>query len=239
MEILDSPQKVLEKRFPTDRQNAQWMYDRLYKVYGSAAWRTPLPAIDELVSTILSQNTNDHNRDMAFERLRQRFLTWDEVCDADVTDIIEAIRPAGLGNQKGKRIQAVLCQIRQENSDFNLDFLKKWEREKVREYFLQFKGVGYKTAAIVMQFSLGIPAFPVDTHIYRVTGRFGIRPPQMSVDDCHGYMEKLFYPEQYGTGHLNIIRLGREVCQARKPQCKSCPLQERCSFIRQHEDGKT
>lgn len=213
------------------------MYDRLFKIYGSPTWRTPLPAIDELVSTILSQNTNDRNRDMAFERLRQRFPTWEAVCDADVADIITAIRPAGLGNQKGQRIQAVLRQIRQEHSVVDLDFLKNWEPEKVREYLLQFKGVGFKTAAIVMQFSLDMPAFPVDTHIYRVTGRFGIRPPQMSVDDCHHYMESLFLPEQYEAGHLNIIRLGREICQARKPQCEQCPLQKRCSYFSHRENS--
>ncbi len=232
MEAIDSINKTPENRFSTDKLNARWMYDRLYEIYGSPTWRTPLPAIDELVSTILSQNTNDHNRDIAFERLRQRFPTWEEVCDADTAEITAAIRPAGLGNQKGKRIQAVLRQIRQEHSTLNLNFLKNWEREKVREYLLQFKGVGFKTTAIVMQFSLGMPAFPVDTHIYRVTGRFGIHPPQMSVNDCHQYMEELFSPDQYETGHLNIIRLGREICQARKPHCEQCPLQKRCLYVR-------
>ena len=235
METIDSSQKTLDQRFPIDKRNARWMYERLFEVYESPTWRTPLPAIDELVSTILSQNTNDHNRDIAFERLRQRFPTWDEVCDADTVDIIDAIRPAGLGNQKGKRIQAVLRQIREEHSALDLDFLKDWDREKVREYLLQFKGVGFKTTAIVMQFSLGMPAFPVDTHIYRVTGRFGIRPPQMNVNDCHQYMEILFSPEQYEAGHLNIIRLGREVCQARKPHCAQCPLQKRCSYVQQNK----
>ena len=193
-------------------------------------WRSPMPAIDELISTILSQNTNDHNRDIAFERLRKRFPTWDAVCDADVDDVIDAIRPAGLGNQKGRRIQAVLQQIRREHQTLDLDFLKGWEQEKIKEYLLQFKGVGFKTAAIVMQFSLGIPAFPVDTHIYRVTGRFGIRPLNMSVEDCHAYMENLFRPDQYEAGHLNIIRLGREICQARKAQCERCPLRPHCSY---------
>ncbi len=193
-------------------------------------WRSPMPAIDELISTILSQNSNDHNRDIAFERLRKRFPTWDAVCDADVDDVIDAIRPAGLGNQKGRRIQAVLQQIRREHQTLDLDFLKGWEQEKIKEYLLQFKGVGFKTAAIVMQFSLGIPAFPVDTHIYRVTGRFGIRPLNMSVEDCHAYMENLFRPDQYEAGHLNIIRLGREICQARKAQCERCPLRPHCSY---------
>ncbi|MGV8025934.1 MAG: endonuclease III domain-containing protein [Anaerolineaceae bacterium] len=237
MENIKSLQKTLENRFASDRQKAQWLYERLLVDFGLPMWHTPLPAIDELVSTILSQNTNDHNRDVAFERLRRRFPSWEAVCDAKVEDIVDAIRPAGLGNQKGERIQAVMHQIRQEHQKLNLDFLVGWEPEKIREYLLQFKGVGSKTAAIVMQFSLGIPAFPVDTHIYRVTGRFGIRPLNMNVDNCHRYMEKLFKPEQYKTGHLNIIRLGREVCQARKPHCDQCPLTECCYYFSEQHTG--
>lgn len=230
METLDSLSEELRTRFSADREKALWLYAELKKAFGMPVWRSPMPAIDELISTILSQNTNDHNRDMAFERLRKRFPTWDAVCDADVDDVIDAIRPAGLGNQKGRRIQAVLQQIRREHQTLDLDFLKGWEQEKIKEYLLQFKGVGFKTAAIVMQFSLGIPAFPVDTHIYRVTGRFGIRPLNMSVEDCHAYMENLFRPDQYEAGHLNIIRLGREICQARKAQCERCPLRPHCSY---------
>ncbi|NMC29417.1 MAG: endonuclease III [Pelolinea sp.] len=230
METLDSLPEELRTRFSADQEKAQWLYAELKKAFGMPVWRSPMPAIDELISTILSQNSNDHNRDIAFERLRKRFPTWDAVCDADVDDVIDAIRPAGLGNQKGRRIQAVLQQIRREHQTLDLDFLKGWEQEKIKEYLLQFKGVGFKTAAIVMQFSLGIPAFPVDTHIYRVTGRFGIRPLNMSVEDCHAYMENLFRPDQYEAGHLNIIRLGREICQARKAQCERCPLRPHCSY---------
>ncbi|HAF60832.1 MAG TPA: hypothetical protein DCK95_00720 [Anaerolineaceae bacterium] len=224
--------KVTEEQIEKDKANARWLYQALLEKYGLPTWRTPLPAIDELISTILSQNTNDHNRDIAFNRLRAAFPTWEEVRDADVEKIIAAIRPAGLENQKGKRIKTVLQQISQEHAQLDLDFLTDWDREKVRGYLLQFKGVGMKTAAIVMQFSLGMPAFPVDTHIYRVTGRFGIRPENMNVEECHLYMESLFSPDQYEAGHLNIIRLGREICQARKPHCEICPLQERCNFFR-------
>jgi len=224
--------KVTAEQFKKDEAKAQWLYQSLLEKFGLPTWRAPLPALDELISTILSQNTNDHNRDIAFNRLRAAFPTWEAVRDADVEKIIDAIRPAGLGNQKGKRIKAVLQEITAKHSTLNLDFLAELEREEVRAYLLQFKGVGMKTAAIVMQFSLGMPAFPVDTHIYRVTGRFGIRPRNMSVEECHIYMEQLFSTDQYDAGHLNIIRLGREICQARKPHCEICPLQERCNFFR-------
>ncbi len=224
----------ISTRIKEDQQKAQWMYQQLYKKYGAPKWRTPLPAIDELVSTILSQNTNDNNRDAAFERLIAKYPSWEEVRDAPVEGIIEAIRTAGLGNQKGKRIKAVLQQITEERGKLDLDFLKDWEREKVRSYLLSYKGVGLKTASIVMQFSLGMPAFPVDTHIHRITGRFGIRPPKMDADMTHEYMEGLFTPDQYEAGHLNIIRLGREICQARKVHCLQCPLQAKCLYYEQN-----
>ena len=143
---------------------------------------------------------------------------------------MEAIRPAGLANQKGPRIQGVLRAIEAERGSLDLDFLKDLPLEEARAWLMKFKGVGPKTAAIVLLFSLGRPAFPVDTHIYRVTGRLGLRPEKMTVEDAHPYLESLFPPEAYYAVHLNLIRLGREVCQARRPQCRTCPLQKLCSF---------
>jgi endonuclease-3 len=207
------------------------VHQTLLDFYGYPEWRNPLPALDELVSTILSQNTNDINRDRAFDALRAAFSTWEAVRDADEEDVIEAIRPAGLANQKGPRIQNVLHQITQLRGDLDLEFLKEWTPEQASEWLLQFKGVGPKTAAIVIQFSLDMPAFPVDTHIYRITGRLGLRPEKMSADKAHPHMESLLPPETYYPAHLNIIRLGREICQARKPRCTECPLQSLCDYL--------
>ncbi len=205
------------------------IHQTLLDFYGEPIWRNPLPAIDELVSTILSQNTNDVNRDRAFNALRERFPTWEAVRDAGVTDVIEAIRPAGLGNQKGPRIQQVLREITSERGNLDLSFLADIPLEEARGWLTRFKGVGPKTAAIVLCFSLGRPAFPVDTHIYRVSGRLGLRPATMSVEDAHPHLEGLFPPETYYAAHLNIIRLGREICHARKPECGKCPLRDRCA----------
>ena len=213
-------------------QKAQQIYQKLRDFYGIPEWRQPLPPIDELVSTILSQNTNDINRDVAFDRLKARFATWEEVRDASEEEVIEAIRPAGLANQKAPRMQAILRQISEERGRLDLDFLRGEDRENAHAWLSRFKGVGPKTAAIVLQFSLGIPAFPVDTHVYRVSGRLGLRPQKMSVEKAHAWLESLFSPEQYGPGHLNIIRLGREICQARKPQCEKCPLNGICDFYK-------
>jgi endonuclease-3 len=210
------------------------VHQRLMEYYGEPRWRHPLPPLDELISTILSQNTNDINRDRAFEGLKAEFESWEAVRDAPAEQVIEAIRPAGLANQKGPRIQRVLHEITLQQGSLNLDFLRELAPEDVRSWLLKFKGVGPKTAAIVMQFSLEMPAFPVDTHIHRVTGRLGIRPDGMSADKAHDYLERQLPPEAYYPAHLNIIRLGREICHARKPDCPACPLTDLCDYYSQH-----
>lgn len=213
---------------PPLQSKAQQAVDRLLLFYGLPTWRNPLPPLDELVSTILSQNTNDRNRDLAFNSLKFQFPTWEAVCDAPESAVIEAIRIAGLGNQKGPRIQTVLRQITAERGELNIDFLKDIPLEEARRWLLHFKGVGRKTAAIVLQFSLGRPAFPVDTHIYRVSGRLGIRAQNLTLEQTHDFLESVLNPKDYYAAHLNLIRLGREICHARNPQCPLCPLMDIC-----------
>ena len=214
-------------------QRALKIHETLLEVFGEPIWRNPLPPVDELVSTILSQNTNDTNRDRAFNSLRAKFATWEAVRDANAEDVVAAIRPAGLANQKGPRIQQVLRQITEERGGLDLSFLKDLPLEEARSWLMKFNGVGPKTAAIVLCFSLGRPAFPVDTHIYRVSGRIGLRPEKMTVEQAHPHLENLFPPETYYAAHLNLIRLGREVCHARKPNCPNCPIRKLC------DTGKT
>lgn len=225
---MNTPQN--QQPSPDFRHKAQRIYSLLEQVYGLPEWRQLLPAVDELVSTILSQNTNDVNRDRAFDNLRRHFPSWKEVRDADEGAIIKAVRIAGLANQKGPRIQQVLRQISEERGEISLDFLRDLEPKEAHRWLTRQKGVGPKTAAIVMQFSLGIPAFPVDTHVYRVSGRLGIRPEKINVEKTHMWMEKLFDPVQYGPAHLNFIRHGRQICHARKPECERCPLSQLCDF---------
>jgi endonuclease-3 len=213
-------------------KRANQIHERLLEFYGEPIWRNPLPAMDELVSTILSQNTNDINRDRGFHALRAKFGTWEEVRDAPANEVIAAIRPAGLANQKGPRIQQVLRSITQERGSLDLSFLADLPAEEARAWLMRFNGVGPKTAAIVLCFSLGKPAFPVDTHIYRVTGRIGLRPERMTVEQAHPHLEGLFPPRTYYAAHLNLIRLGREICQARRPRCEVCPIIELCDYGR-------
>jgi endonuclease III len=211
-------------------KRALQIHKKLIAAFGEPTWRNPLPAIDELVSTILSQNTNDVNRDRGFNALRAKFPTWESVRDANAEDVINAIRPAGLANQKGPRIQQVLRAISEERGSLNLDFLAGLPIEEARSWLTKFNGVGPKTAAIVLCFSLNIPAFPVDTHIYRVSGRIGLRPEKMTVEQAHPFLESVFPPETYYAAHLNLIRLGREVCGARKPNCPKCPIIKLCEY---------
>ena len=206
------------------------IHKRLLEFYGEPTWRNPLPAIDELVSTILSQNTNDINRDRAYEALRARFPNWESVRDAKTEDVIDAIRPAGLANQKGPRIQQVLKSITEERGSLDLSFLADLPVEEAKAWLTRFHGVGPKTAAIVLCFSLNKPAFPVDTHIYRVTGRIGLHPERMSLEQAHVHLESLFPPETYYAAHLNIIRLGREICTARRAYCEKCPILNLCDY---------
>lgn len=206
------------------------VHKKLLEAFGEPIWRNPLPPVDELVSTILSQNTNDVNRDRAFDSLRAKFPAWEQVRDADTDEVIEAVRVAGLANQKGPRIQQVLREITAERGSLDLSFLADIPLEEARDWLTRFKGVGPKTAAIVLCFSLNRPAFPVDTHVYRVTGRIGLRPEKMTVEQAHPHLEGIFPPEAYYAAHLNIIRLGREICAARKPNCPVCPLRELCDY---------
>jgi endonuclease-3 len=218
------------------KEKALAVHQRLLEIFGQPTWRNPLPAIDELISTILSQNTNDSNRDRAFLNLRERFPTWEDVRDANLEEVVKTIRSAGLANQKGPRIQAILREISQQRGVLDLEFLNEYSTEEAMDWLTAFKGVGPKTAAIVLLFSLNKPAFPVDTHVHRVTGRLGLRPEKMNAERAHQHLAKIFPEESYYAAHLNIIRLGRELCLARIPRCSACPLQELCDFRQEHPE---
>lgn len=219
------------------KEKALKVHDRLLEVFGYPSWRNPLPAIDELISTILSQNTNDLNRDRAFLNLRASFPTWEAVRDANRDEVINAIRSAGLANQKGPRIQAILHEISAQRGELDLQFLEELTPKEAMAWLTAFKGVGPKTAAIVLLFSLNKPAFPVDTHIYRVSGRIGLRPEKMNAERAHQHLAGIFPEETYYAVHLNIIRLGRELCLARIPRCSACPLQDLCAYREKHPDN--
>ena len=217
---------------PELKHKALLVHQRLIQVLGKRRRKRPLDPIAQLVSTILSQNTNDTLRDQAFNSLRRRFPTWEQVRDAPTEEVIEAIKIAGLSKQKGPHIQQALRRISEARGELTLDFLREKSVEEAREWLTASKGVGPKTAAIILLFSLGMPAFPVDTHIHRVTKRLGLIPQNASREKAHELLQDLLPPEAYYDFHLNVIRHGREVCQARRPRCELCGLSNLCDYYR-------
>jgi endonuclease-3 len=209
------------------------VHQQLMDVFGQPQWRPHLDPISELVSTILSQNTSDVNRDRAFGRLRATFANWENVREAPVEAIEEAIRPAGLAQQKAPRIRQALEYITQERGELSLDFLKDLPVKEAKAWLIQIKGIGPKTAAIILLFSLGIPAFPVDTHVHRVTRRLGLIGLKVSAEKAHHLLEDLLPEDAYYAFHLNVIRHGREICHARNPKCEICPLRNQCDYCRE------
>lgn len=216
--------------FERRRQKYEAVAQLLVEQYGRPTWRPSLPPLDELIDCILSQSTNDTNRDRAFAALKAAFPSWEAVMNADTDQVIEAIRPAGLANQKAPRIQKVLRSIHSERGELNIDFLAELPLDEAKAWLMRLDGVGPKTAAIVLCFAFDRPAFPVDTHVHRLSQRIGFIPQGMSADKAHPAMEAIVPPEDYYAFHLNLIRHGREVCHARRPACERCPLTAHCDY---------
>lgn len=207
------------------RQIAQ----RFEEHYGPLPWKKQGDPLDILILTILSQNTNDGNRDRAYAALLKRFPTYRAIAQADPEALAEAIRIGGLHRQKAGRIQEMLRIIEQEHGAFDLSYLEKLSREDALKELLRFRGVGQKTAGIVLTFSLNKPYFPVDTHIHRITWRLGLVRPQ---EDPHDVMNRLVPDALKYQLHLHLIRHGRETCKARKPLCASCVISDLCPVPR-------
>ncbi|MEM7033260.1 MAG: endonuclease III [Chloroflexota bacterium] len=207
------------------------IHHRLLAHFGPVDWRPSLGPIDELVSTILSQSTSDLNRYRGYNNLLEQFGNWEAVRVADVAEIEAAIRVSGLSKQKSPRIKAALEFIYNEQGVLTLDFLKTYSVEGARNWLTQMKGIGIKTASIILLFALDMPAFPVDTHVHRTSKRIGLIPPKMSAEKAHHHLEAALPTNTYFDAHLNMIRLGREICQARKPKCDQCPLTSICAYF--------
>ncbi|MBW4437040.1 MAG: endonuclease III [Pleurocapsa minor GSE-CHR-MK-17-07R] len=211
----------------------------LYETYGYPTWRRALPPLDELVDCILSQSTNDANRDRAFAGLKARFPDWESVMTAPVDEVVNAIKPAGLANQKAPRIQGVLRAIFAERGELNIDFLNDIPIDEAKAWLTQFDGVGPKTAAIVLCFAFNREAFPVDTHVHRLGMRIGFLPDKITADKAHPVMEAIVRPDDYYAFHLNLIWHGRKVCHARGPECSRCPLTAHCDYYQASQGKQT
>ena len=188
--------------------------------------------LDELILTILSQNTNDINSRRAFQLLRQVMPTWEEVHRASVRKVAESINSGGLANLKAARIKAVLGRIHREQGHFDLSFLRDLSVEEVKAYLSRFKGIGPKTVACVLLFSLGKPAFPVDTHVYRVTKRLGLVEDKATPERAQSLLESMIQPVLFYSLHMNLVEHGRKTCKAHIPLCHTCPLFKLCAYVR-------
>ncbi|HEX8067032.1 MAG TPA: endonuclease III [Thermoleophilaceae bacterium] len=220
---MPSPPAEQARKPATPRRLAA-VLRRLRAAYGRPVPRLHRAPVDELVLTVLSQNTNDRNRDVAYERLRSRFPSWDEVRDAPVTEVEDAIRPGGLAPTKAGRIREILRAI----GDDDLAWLEDASLEEAREYLCALPGVGRKTAACVLLFSYGRHDVPVDTHVYRVGTRLGLWHPGAPLDEAHDEMLRLSAREDPHESHVALIRHGRRTCTARAPRCPECPLLDLC-----------
>lgn len=184
--------------------------------------------LDDLILTILSQNTNDANRDVAYRRLRERFADWEAVADAPLAAVADAVRPAGLGNQKAATIKNVLNWLEATRGALDLDFLCDLPVDEAQRLFTGLKGVGIKTISVVLMFSCGADVFPVDTHVHRICKRLGLVPEKAAAEKTHELMQPLVPPGKSLSLHMNFLKLGRTVCKAQKPRCAECPLAALC-----------
>ena len=218
--------KTTRKRKPTIAP--ELVQKRLDAIYGPIHWRPRMIALDELIFTVLTQHTSDLNAERSYDALRKAMPTWASVIEAETQKIADAIHHGGLANQKSERIQKILIEILHRLGHFELEFLSDLPLEEARSWLTSLPGVGPKTAAVVMAFSLKMPAFPVDTHILRVSKRLGLIGRKVSADQAHPIMENMIPSNNRYGMHVLLITHGRQICKARIPQCGRCPLDQEC-----------
>lgn len=207
---------------------ARRVHEALLVHYGVPKLKERRDPLSELVMTILSQNTADVNTARAWVSLRARFPTWEQVLAASDDEVAEAIRIGGLANIKAPRIRRILHDLQAERGELSLDFLNDVPVAEARRFMTSLHGVGPKTAACVLLFSLHKPALPVDTHVHRIAKRLGLVPSRASAEKANVLLEALLPPETYYPFHLNVILHGRTLCKAKRPRCDECPIVEWC-----------
>lgn len=211
------------------RRRVRALNRRLKRSYGPAK-KQKLDPLDELMLTILSQSTSDTNRDRAYETLRARFPDWEDVRIAPRSEIEDAIRSAGLWKQKAQVLQETLDALYEENGELDLAYLEGLSDDEVIEHLTAFRGVGIKTAACVLCFSMDRPYMPVDTHVHRIARRLGLIPDRATAEQAHSILNRddSVPPELRFTFHIQLIRHGRTVCRASRPACEECVLGDLC-----------
>lgn len=206
------------------------MQRRLRASQGAFVAKPVLPIIDEVVATVLSQHTSDINSERAFAQLKARFPSWEQVAHAPVEEVAAAIRCGGIADQKARRIRQILAAIEEREGTLSLGRLNDLGDEEAEAYLRSLPGVGPKTAACVLVFSMGRPAFPIDTHVHRVAMRLGWLPPTATADKAYQLLAPRVPPGVRYDLHVALITHGRTVCQAQRPRCDACVLREMCAY---------
>ena len=211
-----------------------FVLDELEKIYENEKCPPEIghaEPLDGLILTILSQNTNDKNRDAAYKKLKSLYPQWQDVIKAGALKLEDAVRTAGLARTKSERIINILNVIYKDFGEYSIKKLAKLNSEDIKKYLRALPGVGAKTVACVMLFDLKLPAFPVDTHVTRISKRVGIAEEKNSPEEISQLYEKIVPAKRCLGGHVNIIAHGRAVCHSRKPDCNKCVLASICDFI--------
>ena len=219
----------------TKKLKVKAVSDLLSSIYGPIPWEPRYNASEELVYTILSQHTSDINSERAFHNLLAVFGDLDHIADASIDDIEVAIRRGGLSKTKAPRIKSILNEIREELGSFDLSFLAEMPLKEAKSWLINLKGVGPKTAAIILCFSFGMPAMPVDTHIYRVSQRLALVGKKISAEKAHDILESLVEPKEVFQFHMYLIKHGRDTCKAQRPKCNQCSLTELCPSFKRYQ----
>ena len=224
---------------PELKRKTRRVISALSSLFGPARWqpdgRDPLSS---LILTMLSQNTTDANRDLAYGRLRERLPSWEDVMRASPRTIEAAIRPGGLAGQKSRRIRDLLRWLKKTRGKLSADFLKDLDLKGAQEVIGHLKGIGPKTLSVVLMFTFGKDAFPVDTHVHRVCLRLGLIPGNCSAEKAHFEMAALLPPGKAYSTHIHMWKFGKHICQARKPHCWECPLVKECVYPLKNLPGR-
>ncbi len=211
--------------------------DTFEEVQGKLDWPGINDPLEGLVNTLLSHNTNDRNRDLAYDALLERYPAWELVHKAPFEELADTIRSAGLNRQKAERIQALLDYLYATHGEYTADFLKGMTFDEAMAELSHLKGVSYKTMAVVMCFDLGVDVFPVDTHVHRLCKRIGFVPESYDAVKTFKTMRPLVPEGKSYQLHLHLIHHGRLVCHARKPECERCLVKELCRYYQTSHHG--
>jgi endonuclease-3 len=222
------PRETVEKI--QSRKPFDFIVQNLESTFGVPVPPPKSDALSMLINIVLSQATSDANSERTFRELKNRFPTWEKVLAASEAEIADAIRLGGLANQKARVIKDLLAQIKAARGRLSLKFIEKMPNEAVRDYLLQFRGIGPKTVACTLLFAAHKEVFPLDTHIFRVLRRMGIVPEKITDGKAHKLLDQLVPAGKFYSLHVNLIRLGRQICRPREPLCEQCPLVEYCDF---------